>query len=483
MITSPSDDAARAISAFPATSPAVEPYQLPGLLDLPVPPLWRGSKNGLRFNLYLALLTADIASLVLAFALGNLVRTGNVVHYQGLDMLVVLLPVFLAIALTGQCYSIAALKRPGYGIRRAIRSFILAMVVVIGIIFYLKASEDFSRVITAVASLSAILLLAGSRWLIGKAAGRSVGWNFNNEALLLDDPDVLPSLSGTVVYADALGLSPSDDPVVLDRLGQLLRHCDRLVIACSAARREAWAALLKGVDVNVEILAPEMDKIGALGVGRFNRSSTLLVSRGPLPLRDQAIKRGFDLFLAVPAIIITAPVLLAIALAIKAESRGPVFFRQRRIGLCNRMFYIYKFRTMHVEHTDAEASRLTLPGDARVTKVGDFLRKTSLDELPQLINVLLGDMSIVGPRPHATGALAGESLYWEVDGRYWHRHAVKPGITGLAQVRGFRGNTVRHEDLSNRLQSDLEYLTGWSIWRDLSIVAATFKVMVHHNAY
>ena len=119
----------------------------------------------------------------------------------------------------------------------------------------------------------------------------------------------------------------------------------------------------------------------------------------------------------------------------------------------------------------------------RVTRVGAFLRKSSIDELPQLFNVLKGDMSLVGPRPHAIGSLAGNKLFWEVDQRYWHRHSLRPGLTGLAQIRGLRGATDHESDLSSRLQSDLEYLVGWTIFRDVRILFATVGVLVHDRAF
>lgn len=147
------------------------------------------------------------------------------------------------------------------------------------------------------------------------------------------------------------------------------------------------------------------------------------------------------------------------------------------------MFRMFKFRSMRTDLLDHSASKLTTRNDSRVTRVGKFIRKTSLDELPQLLNVLRGDMSIVGPRPHATGALAGDALYWEVTSHYWSRHAVKPGLTGLAQVRGFRGNTETDTDLLNRVQADLAYLESWSIWRDITLVMQTFRVLVHRNAF
>lgn len=118
-----------------------------------------------------------------------------------------------------------------------------------------------------------------------------------------------------------------------------------------------------------------------------------------------------------------------------------------------------------------------------MTRVGTFIRSTSLDELPQFINVLAGDMSIVGPRPHALSAKAADILYWDVDPRYRHRHSMKPGLTGLAQVRGFRGNTERVEDLTNRLQADLEYAANWSLWHDIRIILRTFVVLRHSNAF
>jgi lipopolysaccharide/colanic/teichoic acid biosynthesis glycosyltransferase len=138
---------------------------------------------------------------------------------------------------------------------------------------------------------------------------------------------------------------------------------------------------------------------------------------------------------------------------------------------------------MAAAQTDTYGNVSTRRNDPRVTRVGGFLRRTSIDELPQLFNVLLGSMSIVGPRPHALGSLAGEQLFWHIDERYWHRHVLKPGITGLAQVKGLRGATHTREDLTSRLQADLQYISGWSLWRDISIVARTVRVLVHPQAY
>ena len=160
-----------------------------------------------------------------------------------------------------------------------------------------------------------------------------------------------------------------------------------------------------------------------------------------------------------------------------------MFFTQRRMGRGNRFFNMYKFRSMTQTLCDTDGNVSASKDDKRITRVGKFIRSTSIDELPQLFNVLLGDMSLVGPRPHATGSLAGEKLFWEVDQRYWQRHSLKPGLSGLAQVRGFRGATDHEADLVNRLQSDLEYLEGWTIMRDIQILFLTLRVLVHDRAF
>jgi lipopolysaccharide/colanic/teichoic acid biosynthesis glycosyltransferase len=255
------------------------------------------------------------------------------------------------------------------------------------------------------------------------------------------------------------------------------------VILCATARRAKWSSALKFAAVNVEIVTPELDKFQAISLGDFNGHRTLLVSARPLNIRDRALKRALDLAVAVPALILLAPVMLGISIAILVESGGPVLFRQRRVGHNSRMFNVLKFRSFDQLSNDPDGNRSASRGDNRMTKVGQFIRRTSLDELPQLLNVISGHMSIVGPRPHALGSTAEDDYFWNIDSRYFDRHAVKPGMTGLAQVRGFRGATIRRDDLTNRLQSDLEYLCEWTIWRDLKIILATFAVILHPNAF
>lgn len=444
----------------------------------------KSSKSFLRLKMYLGLVMIDGLALYAAFTVARLLRFGSPFAATATDVLVVLLPMYFVLAFNGKAYAIDVLTSPKAGSKRAARSLLMAAGLVIGGLFYLKTSADFSRFVMALGVCGSLVTVAGARWVFGQYMGKRHKWRFTNEILFVDGVSVFPTKGEIVVFADRAQLRPStDDPVLLDRMGSLLRHCDRVVLACHLDRRAAWAAMMKGINVNVEVLAPELDELGALAIGRAGDRSTVLVSHGPLGLRDRLIKRAFDIAVSLHLLIWVAPLFAIIALAIKLESPGSVFFRQQRTGLGNRMFSVLKFRTMHARSEDKNANQLTQKNDPRVTRVGNFLRRTSLDELPQLLNVLVGHMSMVGPRPHAPGALAGEALYWEVDHRYWHRHVVKPGLTGLAQVRGFRGTTFAREDLVRRLQADLEYLSDWSIWRDIGLVLSTVKVVFHKNAF
>lgn len=204
------------------------------------------------------------------------------------------------------------------------------------------------------------------------------------------------------------------------------------------------------------------------------------------PLNDwqRIAKSAEDRALAMIALIFSAPLMLIIAAMVRFESRGPILFCQRRYGFNNQLIEVYKFRTMYDDQADERADRLTVPGDSRVTRVGRFLRMFSLDELPQLFNVLKGDMSLVGPRPHAVAAKAADRLYADVVDEYAARHRIKPGITGWAQVNGWRGDTDTEEKLKKRVEHDLYYIDNWSIWFDVKIIVLTFvEVLRARNAY
>jgi lipopolysaccharide/colanic/teichoic acid biosynthesis glycosyltransferase len=191
-----------------------------------------------------------------------------------------------------------------------------------------------------------------------------------------------------------------------------------------------------------------------------------------------------DKAIALCAIIGLAPIMAGVALAVKLESNGPVIFRQKRFGFNNELVEVFKFRSMYTDMSDAQAAKLVTKDDPRVTRVGRIIRKTSLDELPQLFNVLLGTISLVGPRPHATQAKAAGTLYDQVVDGYFARHKVKPGITGWAQINGWRGETDTREKLEQRVKHDLEYIDRWSLGFDLYILAKTpLALLKSENAY
>lgn len=184
-------------------------------------------------------------------------------------------------------------------------------------------------------------------------------------------------------------------------------------------------------------------------------------------------KRVFDFAAASLALVLLLPGLVAIATTIKATSRGPILFCQRRYGLNNKLFVIYKFRTMYVDKGDETGVTQTCSADERITPIGRILRRYSIDELPQLINIVKGDMSLVGPRPHVPGMLGGGVPYEVLVPNYFERHRVRPGLTGLAQARGLRGSTVDPTLAIARIDEDLKYIRTWSFGRDLRIIAAT----------
>ncbi|WP_343057436.1 sugar transferase [Chthonobacter rhizosphaerae] len=188
---------------------------------------------------------------------------------------------------------------------------------------------------------------------------------------------------------------------------------------------------------------------------------------------QHGVKRAMDFTLALAALIALAPLLLTVALIIKLSSRGPVFFKQYRVGLGNVEFEIYKFRSMYTDRCDVSGVAQTTENDPRVTPIGRFIRRTSIDELPQLLNVLKGDMSLVGPRPHVAGMLAGGVPYEELVPNYPLRHAMRPGLTGLAQVNGYRGPTTDANKARLRVEHDLEYIRHFSVALDMRIILRT----------
>lgn len=445
----------------------------------------RPAGERVRLALYGALFLADIVAVFLGFTAANLLRHGYELNMNNFTASLALLPVFAGIAINSNAYSIDSLRDSTLGLSRAIMALLFAAATLIFLTFYMKASMELSRATIAMGVGFSVIVLGVGRSIFIGMVFRNFPQTLTNELIIVDDVPFTSKDPYSLVYkAEDLGLEADvANPLMLDRLGRLMRSADRVVVVCSHERREPWTMVLKGAGVNGELHAPEMSAIGVTELGRFEGGPTFRVSAGALSLRNRIMKRLLDLLITVPVLVALAPLMAIVAIAIKLESAGPVFFRQERLGQGNRLFQVFKFRSMRADKCDSSGERSTARDDDRITKVGRFIRATSIDELPQLWNVLRGEMSIVGPRPHALGSRAGGELFWDVDRRYWYRHATKPGLTGLAQVRGYRGSTDHHSDLTNRLNADLEYLTGWTLWRDLYIITLTARVIMHRNAY
>lgn len=437
-----------------------------------------------RLQCYLALVVADVCAIFVGFAATGYLLAGGFGLGEGLVHAQLILPIYLTLALYNGSYSTTTLQEGWTGIFRAMVAIMIAVVVVVFVQFLIRPDSDVSRMGFNGGAICAMLVISWARLQLRSFVRWRCGESVLNE-LIIDDGGPQVNLRGAIrISAAAMGLRPNlNDPHALDRIGLILRNIDRVVVSCPSGRRVEWAMMLKGANVDGEVLDDEVARLGAQGARVVGKHGLLLVSAGPLGLRDRAIKRMFDVAFAGGAVLALSPLLIAVALAVKVQDGGPVFFTQRRMGRGNRFFNMYKFRSMTQSLGDATGSVSASKDDKRITRVGRFIRKTSIDELPQLFNVLLGDMSLVGPRPHATGSLAGDKLFWEVDLRYWQRHSLKPGLSGLAQVRRFRGATDHESDLVNRLQADLEYLEGWTIMRDIQIILLTMRVLVHDRAF
>jgi Undecaprenyl-phosphate glucose phosphotransferase len=263
---------------------------------------------------------------------------------------------------------------------------------------------------------------------------------------------------------------------------------DLIVVALPVAGEERFAEVTRRLSV-----LPADIKLPAKAT-RIRFSPRTYSYIGPIAMIDlydkpitdwgRVSKLVFDKVIAAAALFFLAPVMLAVAAAVRFDSKGPVFFRQKRYGFNNELIEVLKFRSMYVDMCDANAARLVTKEDPRVTPVGRFIRKTSLDELPQLINVLKGELSLVGPRPHALAAKAGGRLYDEVVDGYFARHKVKPGITGWAQVNGWRGETDTPEKIRKRVEHDIYYIENWSVALDIYILFKTPASLLRgENAY
>ncbi|BCI72745.1 exopolysaccharide biosynthesis polyprenyl glycosylphosphotransferase family protein [Sphingomonas sp. S17] len=444
----------------------------------------RTATRALRLRFYAAILILDALAVILGIGLASYLRFDAALSPEAITLTAGLIPLF--------CFLDLGNLRPDYlnDWRRSILSMVIALAKAVLLLlffgFILHAIGQASRLLFGYGMALTLGIAIVLRAVIVTMSSKIFRGGAVNHVLLLDGVSMdLPAgpAGQSVMEVERIDANDFNDPYLLDQLARRFADVDQLSVACRPERRRDWAMALKGISVRADILIPELDELGSVGQALVAGSSTILVSTNPLSPYDRIVKRGVDVLLAAIALAFLAPLLLVVAVAVKLDSRGPVFFRQQRVGYGNRLFLMYKFRSMRVETSDLKGGRSASRDDDRITRVGRIIRATSIDELPQLLNVLRGEMSVVGPRPHALGSLAGDQLFWHVDARYHHRHACKPGLTGLAQVRGLRGATHKREDLVSRLQADLEYLNNWSIWRDILIMLSTVRVIVHRNAY
>jgi lipopolysaccharide/colanic/teichoic acid biosynthesis glycosyltransferase len=433
----------------------------------------------------LLLVMADMLALMIGFAVGSAVHPVVDPWAELVTSLLATMLVYGVLAMHNQAYDARCLSSATCSCRSSALALSSSILIGFLIIFAIHATDSVSR-----AGIFAGLFCTGStlmvqRVLIARHVRRHFSGRLFAELLIVDDCPIPDQIAGlTLIDARMAGLCADlDDPNMLHKLSALLRGFDRVIVACPPDRKIAWSQMLKGSNILGEIIAPDLDGIAPLSVAHWRGRPTLIVAREPLNLANRFTKRAMDLAITTPLLLLLLPLMASIAIAIKMDSPGPIFFRQQRIGRSNRLFQILKFRSMYHAQSDNAGRRSTDRGDIRVTRVGRLIRSTSMDELPQLINVLLGEMSLVGPRPHALGSTAEDMLFWMVDHQYWHRHALKPGITGLAQIRGFRGATATRYDVVNRVRADLEYMNQWSLLQDFTILIRTMMVLIHRNAY
>lgn len=378
------------------------------------------------------------------------------------------------------------------------------------VLFFLKMGEEFSRVWLATWFFGGIAVLIALRVIVGRvvASWQQAGVLERRAVLVGGGPEAVELIR-------ALRAEPANDirivgifddrtndriPALaeglpkLGRIDELLEfgrqaEVDMLIMALPMAAEQRLLELLKmlwvlPVDIRLSAGASRL---------RFRPRSYSYVGAVPfLDLYDKPIadwnrvaKSCFDRIVGSILLALFTPVMLAVALAIRLDSPGPVLFRQKRYGFNNELIEVFKFRSMYTHMTDADAVKLATRDDPRITRVGRFIRKTSLDELPQLINVAIkGNLSLVGPRPHAVQAKAADRLYEQVVDGYFARHRVSPGITGWAQVNGWRGETDTREKLERRVEHDLFYIENWSVIFDLYILLLTpIRLFNSENAF
>ncbi|ABM38474.1 undecaprenyl-phosphate glucose phosphotransferase [Polaromonas naphthalenivorans] len=406
--------------------------------------------------------------------------------------MLVLAAAFLFLVSSPSLYRSWRVNELGAMLRSVAVAWMVTIMILLAGLFVTKASSDFSRVWFGAWSVGTLGLLmlqrlvvyAGLRWL------RDKGYNYKRVLVVGDSPSI-QHVEEALEQAAWSGLRllgkvmPSELDAYIQKQHGLKTGID-----------EVWLCLRRNDDTGIRLvldalrhstanirLVPDWFTLKLLnhGVSEVVGIQMLDLSASPITGELRLIKAVQDFVLASLILLLISPLLVAIALAVKFTSRGPVLYQQKRHGWNGEEIWVYKFRSMVVHHEAGSQVTQASKHDSRITPLGAFLRRTSLDELPQFINVLQGRMSIVGPRPHA---MAHNEHYKELVPGYALRHKVKPGITGWAQVNGFRGETDTLDKMAKRVEYDLYYIEHVSLWLDLKIIVATvFKGFVHKNAY
>jgi len=405
--------------------------------------------------------------------------------------LVILAASLMLLAFSSSIYRSWRVNELGVMLRSVVLGWLGAMLMILVWLFFTKSSSEFSRVwfsnwalsTLAVLCLQRMAVYSGLRWL------RVQGYNFKTVVLVgqgrasqsMQDALAQSAWSGLRVVATL----PPDElaPFMAAQRGQ--RPVDEvwlcLPLSDEPGIRTALEALRHST-ANIR-LVPDLFALKLInhGISEVVGIPMLDLSASPITGNTRLLKAVQDYLLGALILLLISPLMLAIALAIKLTSKGPVLYKQRRHGWNGEEIWVYKFRSMVVHQEKDFQVTQARKNDARITPLGAFLRRTSLDELPQFINVLQGRMSIVGPRPHA---LVHNEHYKELVPGYMLRHKVKPGITGWAQINGFRGETDTLDKMQKRVEYDLHYIENLSLWLDLKIILLTvFKGFVHRNAY
>lgn len=393
---------------------------------------------------------------------------------------------------------------------RVLVGWTLVMVVLAVGIFFFKAADLFSRVWLASWFVGGAVLLTVYRLVLramvnrwtdqGRLRRRTVIVGGGKDAEVLID-QIRNGASNDItllgLFDDRIDDRSPDEVAGFPKLGkvsELIEFARRtsvdlvLVSMPLSAEKRVLDMLTQLWVLPVDIrLSAHMSKLKFTNKAYSYVGDIAVFDMADRPISDWNLvfKWVFDKLVALVALVLLSPVMVITAIAIKLESKGPVFFRQNRHGFNNELIRIYKFRSMRTDMVDTNAAKLVTKDDPRVTKVGKFIRKTSIDELPQLFNVLKGELSIVGPRPHALQAKADNKLYYEAVEGYFARHRVKPGMTGWAQINGWRGETDTIDKIMQRVNHDLYYIEHWSILFDLYIVLMTPVSLVskNENAY